>query len=205
MHLLSNANLFSRVQEESKNSNFERNTVMKIIIISTIYLLVSFNLTAQESSDGRENFLTEKYAGYYSYGKGTEESGFGSIIIYPETDSAILLYLNINMGGPSYNSGSLFIRLEIQNESAIYYNKIDTLEHGCGLTFHFLSDKLSVEQDDFECGFGHAVSPAGTYQRDSGDYKDHFFTGGEERKVYFNKKEDLLFLDRNDHIKDLID
>lgn len=145
--------------------------------------------------------LTLKYGGQYSYGKDTPESGFGSIIIYPETDSTVLLYLSVNRGGPSYNSGSLFVRLKIINESAIYYTKEGYLENGCRLTFDFLKNSVKVQTGDenFECGFGNAVSATGYYAKDSDKYEDHFLTGGDERKIYFNKKEDLLYLNENQH------
>jgi hypothetical protein len=49
---------------------------------------------------------TAKYLGIYSYGDDVEKGKTGTVFIYPETDSTILFYIDLNRGAPSYNMGS---------------------------------------------------------------------------------------------------
>jgi hypothetical protein len=138
-------------------------------------------------SGGQINTLqTSKYSGVYSYGNDTEKGRVGTVIIYPETDSTILFYFDLNRGAPSYNIGTLYGRVKINNGKGVFNIVLAYQSGGCRMTFKFTSDLLTIDEiDGFnECGFGHAVFADGEYQKQKGKLQD-FFTNMEGVKFYF--------------------
>jgi hypothetical protein len=130
--------------------------------------------------------LTLNYAGTYSYGTDVEKGGIGTIFIYPETDSTILFYIDLNRGAPSYNMGSLYGRVKIYNGNGTFYTKFDFIDNSCKWTFQFSKDILTIKTVDgqYGCGFGHAVYADGNFKRVSNKTPD-YFENGEGTKVYF--------------------
>src|SRR5689334_3486965 len=86
--------------------------------------------------NGKE-LRTQKFGGSYSYGKDIEKGRIGWAEIYPETDSTILFYLELNRGAPSYNMGQLYGRLLIKDNAGIYYSIDQHNSIGCKLHFTF--------------------------------------------------------------------
>ena len=153
---------------------------MKQVYIFVLLLSLTFTICGQTTSN------TLKYAGTYSYGTDVEKSGTGTIFIYPETDSTILFYINLNRGAPSYNSGSLYGRVKINKGKGTFYAKFDFIDNGCKWTFQFAKDYLTIMTVDgkYGCGFGHAVYADGDFKRVSRKTPD-FFENAEGTKVYF--------------------
>lgn len=50
------------------------------------------------------------YKGYYYYSVEGGSGAFGSLRIYPETDTTFLFYVEVNRGAPGYNSGAMYSR-----------------------------------------------------------------------------------------------
>ena len=94
--------------------------------------------------------------GTYSFGGNDENGSFGSLMVYPLTDSSALFYLDICRGAPTYNMGRLFGQMTIKENIGIYKseNYVDYLD--CILKFKFTSRQIEVvtEPEHDDCGFG---------------------------------------------------
>ena len=152
-------------------------------MIKNLYLvwpLISLlNLNTQAQS-------TTTYAGTYKYGSGNEADAGGVVKVYPESDSTILFYIDICIGEPSYNSGSLYGRVTINRGQGVFSTKNDYSNIGCKWLFDFVNDtlKLSTTDHQYECGFGNGVVVDGCFSRISNIIPEFFENGG-SRKVYF--------------------
>jgi hypothetical protein len=148
--------------------------------LTTIFGLLLLSIT----SSGQTTTMTEMYAGTYSYGDDVEKGRIGTIFIYPESDSTILFYIDLNRGAPSYNMGSLYGRVIIKNDSGIFYTKFDYAEKGCKWIFKFSKSNLNIKVIEDECGFGRAVYADGEFKRVSQKSLD-YFEDMEGKKIYF--------------------
>lgn len=135
---------------------------------------------------GSIKLLTSKYAGTYSYGSDMVNGRVGTILIYPETDSTILFYLDLNRGEPSYNMGSDYGRIKIVSSQGTYYTIESGADKGCKWDIQFKIGYLAIntidEQDN--CGFGYGVYPDGTFTQTSKMIPD-FFENQEGEIMYF--------------------
>jgi len=125
-------------------------------------------------SFGQQKVLsTSRLAGTFSYSLGSDKAS-GTVLVYPETDNTILLYVDLNRGAPSYNMGSLFGRLKIEGDKGTF----ETQDKGCRWTMKFLNDTLTIAtiEKSYECGFGHGVTVDGTYKRKSTQVPESFET-----------------------------
>lgn len=128
---------------------------------------------------------TKQYAGTYSYGHSIKRN-FGTILIYPETDSTILFFINVNRGAPSYNYGTLYARLQIKDGKGTFYTNTFS-ENGCKLNFRFIKNNLIIETVDaqFDCGFGNGVFADGRFIKESS--KIPYYFEDDIEKIYFKK------------------
>jgi hypothetical protein len=131
---------------------------------------------------------TARYAGEYSYGKDIEKGRIGWATIYPESDSTLLFYLQLNRGAPYYNMGQLYGRIKIDNAKGVFYSNRDSVNTGCKFSIEFKHDSLLIKTIDNEgdCGFGFGVYADGKFKRRSKAIP-LFFTDLEGKKVYFKK------------------
>ena len=114
--------------------------------------------------------LTGK-AGKYQYGFVAEGQGGGTLLIHPLDNNDFLFYLEVNRGAPSFNSGTLYGRVEANSE-----NQYD---HGdCILHFSFSSEGVAIrsEEGHSSCGFGHGVRADGRYKRIKEELPQYFQT-----------------------------
>ena len=154
------------------------------IIFGLLFLsLISYG---QSSPDATNKLITTKFSGFYSYGTDVEKGRIGTIFIYSETDTTILFYINLNRGAPSYNMGSLYGRVKITGDSGMFYSKFDYAAKGCKWTFRFTKNSLTIKtvDEEYDCGFGHAVFGDGEFKRKSKKSED-FFEDMEGKKIYF--------------------
>jgi hypothetical protein len=160
---------------------------MKLSLIFGL-LMLSLTIKGQTSNLFAHKPLTSKYAGIFTYGSDQEKGGIGTIIIYPETDTTVLFYIDLNRGAPSYNMGSLYGRVILKNDAGSFYTELDQADKGCKWTFNFVKDSLTIETITgyYDCGFGNAVYADGVYKKQS--YKLlEYFEDMEGEKVYFSK------------------
>jgi hypothetical protein len=134
------------------------------------------------------NLLTTKYAGQYRYGHNIQKESIGYLQIYPESDSTVLFYIDLNRGAPSYNMGSLYGRVKIVYDSGTFVTKFDTLGKGCELLFHFFRSKIEINminnRDD--CYFGYGVYADGNFRKESNTITE-YFENAEGKKIDFKK------------------
>lgn len=129
-----------------------------------------------------KKLLTAKYGGSYSYGDNIEKGRVGYIDIYPETDSSVLFYLDLNRGAPSYNMGSEYGRLIVKDDSAIY---IAGDSNACILSFTFFKKEIVIKSiNNSGCGYGGGVYADGTFYKDN-DLVKKYFIGHQGDTTYF--------------------
>lgn len=135
-----------------------------------ITLLILFSFTAYGQTES-QRLQTTRYAGTFSYTKG-KDNATGTILIYPETDSTVLFYIDVNSGAPSYNMGSLYGRLKITKGQGTYVSK----DQGCQWTIQFTNNKLTIGtvREFYDCGFGNGVVADGSFGQTSKKVPDHF-------------------------------
>jgi hypothetical protein len=147
------------------------------------YLLSIVALSLTISCIGQTfQYTTSKFGGTYGYGKNIGK-GTGEILIYPESDSTILFFLSVNRGAPSYNMGTLYGRIKVKGDIGACYIKFEGSGSGCRLHFQFSKNclKLKIVENEYDCGFGHAVFADGDYRRKSKKIPEYFEQEENER------------------------
>lgn len=107
----------------------------------------------------------------------------GALYIHPYSDSEVLIYLEVNRGAPSYNSGSLYTTIKWGENGAILEDYEDGME--CRLDFFKEDDRITINTIAGQCGFGYGVNAEGTYYKES-DKVPEYFLNGEGSKIYFS-------------------
>jgi hypothetical protein len=112
---------------------------------------------------------TTQYAGEYNWGDPRRKQAGGTLTVYPESDSTVLVYFDISNGPPAFHLGALLQRAVVRGGVARCAFKEDYAETGCRLTIAFTPQAASVktEQGYGECGFGQGVAADETYRRTS--------------------------------------
>jgi hypothetical protein len=131
---------------------------------------------------------TTHYSGTYSFGTDIEKEAVGRAIVYPETDSTILFFIDICKGAGSASIGQLYGRLIIKDGQGIYFSKRTSEKKGCKWKMVIDKNILSIKtlNDCNECGLGHSISADNQYKRKFEGIPS-YFTDMEGRKVYFDK------------------
>jgi hypothetical protein len=125
---------------------------------------------------------TQQYAGKYSYGYGEGAKNYGgSIIVYPETDTTVLFFIDIY----SRNIGQKYGRLLIKNNNGTFENN----EDGCckwRVTFETIKLAIVTLDNCYDCEFGNGIVADHEYKLvDSTTPK--FFIDGHGDKIYFSE------------------
>lgn len=129
---------------------------------------------------------TATYAGEYNWGDTKREQAGGTLLVYPESDSTVLFYLDISNGPPAFHVGQLYQRAVVRRGVAYcaFQEEYDSLGCRLRLTFAPQSVVVKTEGNYGECGFGQGVWADETYSRSSSAVPQHFDDGG-GRKVIF--------------------
>ena len=128
-----------------------------------------------------------KYAGKYLFGTSPEEGATGLASIHPDTDSTLLIYLELSRGAPNYHSGALIGKLDINTPGQATYINIDKKNFlNCHLEFTFKNKKLSIStKEGFDdCGFGYGVFADAEYKKKR-HKKPLFFIDRVGEKTFF--------------------
>jgi hypothetical protein len=146
---------------------------MRLIYILTILSFVGYGQTKTRIQD------TAKYGGTFGYQKG---GASGTILVYPETDTTVLFYIDINNGAPSYNMGSRYDRLRIINGKGTY----ESQDKGCRWTLQFSKNTITIATvaESYDCGFGNGVAADGIFEQTSKVIPQYFVTA-EGTKYFF--------------------
>ncbi|RPD45237.1 hypothetical protein DNI29_17750 [Hymenobacter sediminis] len=134
----------------------------------------------------RATLQTASYAGEYNWGDTTREQAGGTLLVYPETDSTVLLSLDVSNGPPSFNLGQLYRRAVVRGGVGRCSFKEDYDSLGCRLRLVFAPEQVVIETEQGydECGFGHSVSADETYRRTSSAVPQQF-VNAEGTKISF--------------------
>ncbi len=157
----------------------------QVLLLFPVFLSLSCIETKPITSNGT---LTAKYAGHYSFGSDLDSGSMGNISIYPETDTTILFYVELNRGAPSYNSGTLYGRVMIRNGKGTFYTESPYSDDGCKWNFDFATNTLTIRTIDeqYACGFGNAVFIDGIFNKQATKAID-YFKDMEGTKIYFER------------------
>ena len=170
-----------------KDKQLNKNTVKKAVIISIAIALIT-GACGQAAKQQVKNNTTRQYAGTYTFGDKDSETRSGIVYVYPKTDKTLLFYLFVIKGAPSYNSGSIYGRITIHNEKAIFQKRFGYEEADCVLRFEFKENTLTITEDEnyCGCGFGHGVYVRDIFQKTSSEIPQ-YYTTMENEKVYFSE------------------
>lgn len=165
----------------------DQGNYFKFTLIFGFYLL-AMACNQPVTTAATKSILTSKYAGIYSYGVNAEKERVGSITVFPETDTTVLFYIDLNVGAPSYNMGSLYGRVVIKNDTGTFFTKYDYEDNGCKWKFVFTKDDITIKaiEGQADCGFGHAVFADGVFNTQSNKVVE-YFENMEGKKVYFKE------------------
>lgn len=156
-------------------------------LVATVTLIVF--CSCQQKNDTITEPEPSQYTGLYSFGGDIEKGRIGSVIVYPETDSTLLFFLDVNRGAPSYNMGQLYGRILVKDNKSVFNEKMLHHENSCKLTFEFKEEILTINyasEHDQECGFGGGVWVNGDYRR-LNNLQQEFFLSQSGDTVYFTK------------------
>ncbi len=152
---------------------------MKNLLVILLFIIPTFCIGQTSNL-----LLTSKYGGVYRWkSKVTEDRG-GVVYVYPESDTAILFFLGLNGGAPSYNSGELYGRINISNDTGVFFNS-SYPGADCKFRFTFIGGNLNVKtmEDKYDCGFGAGIGADGEFKRESTIIPEYF--EGNDGRVYF--------------------
>ncbi|MDC6350093.1 hypothetical protein PP178_00895 [Zeaxanthinibacter sp. PT1] len=119
------------------------------------------------------------YVRYFPNGKKS-----GELLLYKDSDSTALVYMSLQRGAPSYNSGGLFERILWDSEGGWLEIRDDYMD--CRLQFRLKGNTIDVSVANHECGFGYGVSAEGTFVRVSSE-RPEYFENREGSRIYFSE------------------
>lgn len=152
------------------------------------YIVLTYFLVLYFSVYGQNNKGTQKYAGTYSYNPVNFANPFGILLIYPESDTTLLFYIENGSGKPSEATGIVYGRIIIKHDSGIFFLDNSDEFMNCKLYFKFFARKVRITTitGHEDCGYGHGVYSDGIYYRRSAKIPKYFIWGGDT--TYFGKK-----------------
>ena len=135
----------------------------------------------------RTALLTASYAGEYRWGDSTRKEAGGALYVYPESDSTVLVALDVCYGPPAFHLGNLYRRAVVRRGvgHCAVRSEEDMLDCQLRLTFAAQAIVVDTEKGHEECGFGQAVYADGTYRRASAAVPPYFTDGS--GKTFFKK------------------
>ncbi|MFT7033674.1 MAG: hypothetical protein ACJA2S_002182 [Cyclobacteriaceae bacterium] len=155
--------------------------------MNKILSLIAFVLMANYHTHSQINFPAGTFERSGSNG------GNGWITAYPESDSTALLYIELTRGAPSYNSGSIYTRINLTS-SEIILRRVD-IDLKCEIGLLIKKDLVVLNTLNNDCGFGHGVVSDGTFKKISSK-TPQYFTNGEGLKVNFTKTSPEKYAER---------
>lgn len=156
-------------------------------LISLLGLLLA-TLPGLAQNEPPKSVQTEKYSGIYSFGESAEKGPVGRVIVYAETDTTVLFFIDVCRGAPSYNLGQHYGRIQIEKGKGIYFSKKNFRETGCKWHFSFDGNVLGIKTIDncYECGFGGNVIADNEYVRKEFSVPEYFIDM-RGTKIHFRK------------------
>lgn len=129
------------------------------MLASSLFGQTSLNPTGTYTYKGKTLKYEETVYGPYT----------GTIQVKQIAKDKIVMTFYICKGAPSYNLGSFVDTLQFLNNTAIYTDQES--DSTCSVTFNFDKKGVTVKEatadDNFGCGFGHAVVAHGRFKKKS--------------------------------------
>jgi hypothetical protein len=129
------------------------------------------------------------YGGVYAYGTHPDSGRTGVISVFPDSDSMLLFYLELNRGAPSYNSGAIAGQMKVYGPGEADFTMVQKENFiNCSINFWFTNDSLYIRTNDLadECGYGYGVFSDGDFKlKDS--IRPTFYVNRAGEKKYFSK------------------
>ena len=132
--------------------------------------------------------LTAAYAGTYNWGDSTRKEAGGTLYVCPESDSTVLVSLDVSSGPPAFHLGNLYRRAVVRRGvgQCAVQNKDDMLDCRLRLAFSAQAVVIATEKGHGECGFGQGVYADETYRRTT-SVVPQYFTDSSGDKTFFKK------------------
>lgn len=143
------------------------------------------NADSPNADSARITHFQSAYGGTYSFGTNPDSGTVGTVLIYPESDSTFLFYIDFNRGAPSYNMALIDGRGKIVGDTGVYYNEFPDEVEACRIKFYFKKDFVQIENTERNCGFGANCMIDHVYNRIGNDVPQ-FYEGPEGDTVYFS-------------------
>jgi hypothetical protein len=159
----------------------------RLILAWLVFFVVDSCVKRNKGDDASSKTKTTQFAGVYEFGDDVEKGPVGTAIIYSETDSTILFYLDLCRGAPSYNLGELYGRVSIDEGKGIFDVKMEYHDKPCTLIFEFKNDSLIIDDisEPWSCGFAGGVAANGGYKKQN-NLQPEYFEGWDGKPVYFS-------------------
>ncbi|GAB3637378.1 hypothetical protein GCM10027422_29680 [Hymenobacter arcticus] len=143
--------------------------------------------TAAAPAPPHAALLTASYAGEYNWGDPKRKEAGGTLYVYPESDSTVLVALDVCYGPPAFHLGNLYRRAVVRRGvgRCAIRSEEDMLDCQLRLTFAAQAVVVATEKGHGECGFGQAVYADGNYRRTSSAVPQYFTDSS--GKTFFKK------------------
>ncbi len=125
---------------------------------------------------GVQAFAQVNYSGAYGYalkppknpGNDKQATGpSGNLVLMQMENNKYRFWLDVTIGGPSYNAGETDGTITFINDTASFDNTFEDAENPCILKFRVSGDIITINSlsSSFNCGFGNGVHADGEYSR----------------------------------------
>jgi hypothetical protein len=136
-----------------------------------------------DSTNLQSTAFNSPIGGVYSFGTDPAVEPCGTVMIYPESDSTFLFFIDFTRGAPSYNMAQIAERGQIVGDTGVFYREEPDQVEACGIKFYFRKDFVQVVNQERNCGFGANCVIDHVYDRIG--VTPEYYVGPEGDTVYF--------------------
>ena len=170
--------------------------LMRILFFAIIFLLSNQVLLHSGEPAKRH---TARFAGTYMFGsaihKDVDEDADdhvgagGTVLLYPETDSTMLFFMEVEKGEPANAIGRLAGKIILKSNKGIFTLNNSQGVSVCKLSFQIEKKYLDIRTMEGlgDCGFGPGVKADNRFFRYSGEIPQSYTIEG--KNIYFEKPE----------------
>lgn len=158
------------------------------IILCTFVILSAISLTADEPAKRH----TARFAGTYMFGSAIHKDADvkdddyvgpgGTVLLYPESDSTMLFYMEVEKGEPANSIGRLTGKISLKSNKGIFTMNNSQGIPICKLSFQIEKRFLDIRTVDGlnDCGFGPGVRADNRFFRYSGEIPECYEVEGKK-------------------------
>lgn len=158
------------------------------IILCTFVILSAISLSADEPAKRH----TARFAGTYMFGSAIHKDADvkdddyvgpgGTVLLYPESDSTMLFYMEVEKGEPANSIGRLTGKISLKSNKGIFTMNNSQGIPICKLSFQIEKRFLDIRTVDGlnDCGFGPGVRADNRFFRYSGEIPECYEVEGKK-------------------------